>query len=489
MGIVIPYKKTEDKRVETKMVFSSLTFLCLFLPVVVGLHSLVKNGTARNAILLISSLLFYAWGEPVWIVAMLFATAVNYVCARIIAGARTPGGRKLALTVGILISLAALLYFKYAAFLVNNVCSLAGLSYRMAQPKLPIGISFYTFQIITYTVDVYRGKAPLQKNPLWLLLYVSLFPQLIAGPIVRYIDVASAIENRNVTAKGMGEGFFRFSLGLGKKVLLANLCGEVLSSLPAPAEMSFFSSWVATALFSLQIYFDFAGYSDMAIGLGRMLGFRFLENFDAPFISKSVSEFWRRWHMSLGTFFREYVYIPLGGNRVSKGRWILNMAVVWGLTGIWHGANWNFLIWGLYYGLLLVLERTLLEKPLEHTPGFLRHILVLLITLVGFVFFRNESFADIGLQLRAMFAPWRVPLSDPYAVYAVKNNPPLLIACVICSLPLRKWAEGWFKRRREAGKRNALRPYIKTLVALGITALSVMFLVGQSFNPFLYFRF
>ena len=471
------------------MVFSSLTFLCLFLPVVVGLHGLVKNGTARNAILLAASLLFYAWGEPVWIVAMLFATAVNYICARVIVNAKTKGGKKLALVVGILISLAALVYFKYAAFLVNNFCALAGFSFRMAQPKLPIGISFYTFQIITYTVDVYRGKAPLQKNPLWLLLYVSLFPQLIAGPIVRYIDVAAAIEDRKVTAQGMGEGFFRFSLGLGKKVLLANLCGEVLESLPIPAEMSFFSGWLAAALFLLQLYFDFSGYSEMAIGLGRMLGFRFLENFDAPLISQSVSEFWRRWHISLGTFFREYVYIPLGGNRVSRGRWIFNMAVVWGLTGIWHGANWNFLLWGLYWGFFMVLERTVLEKPLARTPRFVKHIVTVILALVGFVFFRNESFADISLQLRAMFAPWRVALSDPYAVYAVKNNPPLLIACVLCCLPLRKTAEAWFKRRREAGKRNALRPYGKVLLALGITALSLMFLVGQSFNPFLYFRF
>ncbi len=471
------------------MVFSSLTFLCLFLPLVVGLHSLVKNGTARNAILLAASLLFYAWGEPVWIVAMLFATAVNYVCARVIVNAKTEGGRKLALVVGILISLAALVYFKYAAFLVNNFCGLTGLSYRMTQPKLPIGISFYTFQIITYTVDVYRGKASLQRNPLWLLLYVSLFPQLIAGPIVRYMDVAAAIEDRNVTAKGMGEGFFRFSLGLGKKVLLANLCGEVLESLPIPAEMSFFSGWLAAALFLLQLYFDFSGYSEMAIGLGRMLGFRFLENFDAPLVSKSVTEFWRRWHMSLGTFFREYVYIPLGGNRVSRGRWVLNMAVVWGLTGIWHGANWNFLLWGLYWGFFMVLERTVLEGVLARTPNFIKHIVTVILAVVGFVFFRNESFPDIALQLKAMFAPWRVALSDPYAVYAVKNNPPLLLACVLCCLPLRKTAEAWLKRRREAGRRNTFRPYVKALLALGITALSVMFLVGQSFNPFLYFRF
>ncbi len=352
-----------------------------------------------------------------------------------------------------------------------------------------VDMEYYTFQIITYTVDVYRGKAPLQRNPLWLLLYVSLFPQLIAGPIVRYMDVAAAIEDRNVTAKGMGEGFFRFSLGLGKKVLLANLCGEVLESLPIPAEMSFFSGWLAAALFLLQLYFDFSGYSEMAIGLGRMLGFRFLENFDAPLVSKSVTEFWRRWHMSLGTFFREYVYIPLGGNRVSRGRWVLNMAVVWGLTGIWHGANWNFLLWGLYWGFFMVLERTVLEGVLARTPNFIKHIVTVILAVVGFVFFRNESFPDIALQLKAMFAPWRVALSDPYAVYAVKNNPPLLLACVLCCLPLRKTAEAWLKRRREAGRRNTFRPYVKALLALGITALSVMFLVGQSFNPFLYFRF
>ena len=467
------------------MVFSSLTFLCLFLPVVVGLHALVKNGAVRNAILLAASLLFYAWGEPVWIVAMLFATAVNYVCARVIDRTMTPARRKLALVVGIVISLSALLYFKYSAFLVNNVCALAGLDYRMAQPKLPIGISFYTFQIITYTVDVYRKQAPLQKNPLWLLLYVSLFPQLIAGPIVRYSDVAASIEDREVTAQGMGEGFFRFSLGLGKKVLLANLCGEVLETLPAAADLSFFSGWLAAILFLLQLYFDFSGYSEMAIGLGRMMGFRFLENFDAPFISQSVSEYWRRWHISLGTFFREYVYIPLGGNRVKTGRWIFNMAVVWGLTGIWHGANWNFLLWGLYFGFFMVLERTVLRGVLEKTPRWIRHFVTVVLAVVGFVLFRLESFAQIGLQFRAMFLPWRVPLSDPYAVYAIKNNPLLLMAAVLCSLPLRKRLEAWLERREAA----RLGAWLKAGLALIIAALSLLFLVGQSFNPFLYFRF
>ena len=471
------------------MVFSSLTFLCVFLPVVIGLHTLIKNIRIRNVILLIASLLFYAWGEPVWIVAMLFATAVNYVCARIIDGAKTPGGRKLALIIGILISLAALLYFKYAAFAVNNFCALFGIAYRMEAPKLPIGISFYTFQIITYTVDVYRKDAPLQKNPFRLLLYVSLFPQLIAGPIVRYSDVADALAERTVTRQDVGEGFFRFSLGLGKKVLLANLCGEILETLPRGDGITVFSGWLAVILFAFQIFFDFSGYSEMAIGLGRMMGFRFRENFDAPFVSKSISEFWRRWHISLGSFFREYVYIPLGGNRAGTGRWILNMALVWALTGIWHGADWNYLLWGLYYGLFIILERTVLKKALEKTPAVLLHIATLFLVVVGFVLFQNESFTAIGYQYRAMFAPWTVPLSDPYSVYAVKNNPMLLAALVICSLPLRKSAVRWFKKRREAGRRNVLRPYLKATVALLVTGVSLMFLVGQSFNPFLYFRF
>lgn len=471
------------------MVFSSLTFLCLFLPVVIGLHTLVKNTLARNVILLIASLLFYAWGEPVWIVAMILTTLVNYISARVISNARSQRAAKAALIIGIAISLSSLFFFKYSAFLVNNVCILFGSGFRMTPPKLPIGISFYTFQIITYTVDVYRGEARLQRNPFWLLLYVSLFPQLIAGPIVRYRDVAEAIEDRKVTRAGFGEGFFRFCLGLGKKVLLANLCGEVLGTLPTGAEMSCLSGWLSAILFSFQIFFDFSGYSEMAIGLGRMLGFRFAENFDAPFVSKSISEFWRRWHISLGTFFREYVYIPLGGNRVGTGRWIFNMIVVWGLTGIWHGASWNYLLWGLYSGFFLILEKLVLKRVLDKTPAVIRHILVLLVLIASMVIFQNESFAALGAHLKAMFAPWTVSASDPFAVYALKSNPVLLIACIVCSLPLRKWAVKKFKERKKRGKKNVLRPYGKAILALSILGLSLMFLVGQSFNPFLYFRF
>ena len=471
------------------MVFSSLTFLCLFLPVVVLLHTFLPNGRVRNAILLVASLLFYAWGEPVWIVAMLFATAVNYICARIIDRTESKAGRRAALVIGLCISLAALLYFKYAAFLVNSVCALFGLAFRLAQPKLPIGISFYTFQIITYTVDVYRKDAPVQKNPLDLLLYVCLFPQLIAGPIVRYGDVAAQLQKRTVGPKGLGDGFVRFAIGLGKKVLLANLCGEVLESLPGSDALSFAGAWLAAVLFALQLYFDFAGYSDMAIGLGRMLGFRFLENFDAPYVSRSVAEFWRRWHISLGSFFREYVYIPLGGNRVSRPRWILNMAVVWGLTGIWHGANWNFLLWGLYFGVWMVLERTVLKPVLEHTPRVLQHIGTLLVVLVGFVLFRHEAFTDIGANLKAMFAPWIVPLWDAHTVYAVKSNPVLLTAALVCCLPLRKTVETWWEKRKDSRLYAVLRPVCRAAVSLLLIGVSLLFLIGQSFNPFLYFRF
>ncbi len=471
------------------MVFSSITFLCLFLPIVFLLHTLVLNLRFRNAVLLIASLLFYAWGEPIWIVAMLVVTGVNYVCARILDRQQQQSRRKLALVLGLVVSLSFLVFFKYSAFLINSFCDLFGIGFSMQSPTLPIGISFYTFQIITYTVDVYRRKAALQKNPLRLLMYVCLFPQLIAGPIVRYGDVADMLSERQVTRSGIGQGFFRFSLGLAKKVVLANLCGEVLSGLPAPVGMSTASAWLAAVLFCLQLYFDFAGYSDMAIGLGRMFGFRFLENFDAPYASRSISEYWRRWHMSLGAFFREYVYIPMGGNRVSTGRWILNMAVVWGLTGLWHGASWNYLFWGVYFGFLMVLERTVFQKLQRRMPAFFQHLFTLILIVVGYVTFRNETFADVFLQLRGMFAPWIVGWTDVYAVYAFRDNLVLILISMICCLPLRKTVEAYYAKRKAAGKSNAARPYIKAALTVSLLLLSLMFLVGQSFNPFLYFRF
>lgn len=471
------------------MVFSSMTFLCLFLPLVFLLHTVVENIHFRNGVLLIASLLFYAWGEPVWIIAMLIATGINYFCALYIHGQQSKRKRKAALTLGIVFSLCFLFYFKYAAFIFNSIAGLLSLPFSMEVPTMPIGISFFTFQIITYTVDVYRGDAPLQNNPLRLLLYVSLFPQLIAGPIVRYGDVAAQISKRKVTASGVGNGFFRFTLGLGKKVILANLCGEALNGLPTTGEMSFASGWLAALLFCLQLYFDFAGYSDMAIGMGHLFGFTFLENFDAPFCSSSISEYWRRWHISLGSFFREYVYIPLGGNRVSHGRWIFNTLVVWTLTGFWHGASWNYLLWGSYYGVLILLERTLLDSLISHLPKVLKHLFTLVLVMVGFVMFRNEDFVQMGQQLEAMFAPWKRGVLDAQATYVWKENLVLILISCICCLPLRKSADTFWKHRRNLGKKNILRPYLKAVLCVGILFLSLLFLVGQSYNPFLYFRF
>lgn len=471
------------------MVFSSMTFLCLFLPLVFFLHSVTKSTRVRNGILLAFSLLFYAWGEPVWIVTMLFTTIVNYFCALFVDRQKDKKKRKIALIAGLVISLSFLFYFKYAAFLINSFAKLFSLPFNFTAPKMPIGISFFTFQIITYTVDVYRKDAPLQKDPCSLLLYVCLFPQLIAGPIVRYGDVAAQIENRKITSAGIGNGFFRFTLGLGKKVILANLCGEALNGLPAVADMTLASGWLATLLFCLQLYFDFAGYSDMAIGMGRMFGFTFLENFDAPFCSSSISEYWRRWHISLGSFFREYVYIPLGGNRVSRGRWFFNMLVVWMLTGFWHGASWNYLLWGLYYGSLILLERTVCKSLADALPRIFRHIFTLILVMVGFVLFRNEDFVQMGQQLEAMFLPWKRGLCDAQAVYVWKDNLVLIILSCFCCLPLRKLGESFWKKRRAQGKRNTVRPYLKGITAVALLLLSMLFLVGQSYNPFLYFRF
>lgn len=471
------------------MVFSSMVFLCFFFPAVILLHTFIPTVKAKNAVLLLASLIFYAWGEPTLILSMLLVTAVNYLCARMLARTKKKRKRRLYFIIGLAAGLAALLYYKYSAFLINSVCALLRLSYRAEAPALPIGISFYTFQLITYTADVYRKKIPVQKNFFRLLLYVSLFPQLIAGPIVRYSDVAERIDERRVTPKGLGEGFFRFTLGLAKKVVLANHCGEILTALPVPAEMSFFSGWLAAAVFLLQLYFDFSGYSDMAIGIGRMLGFRFRENFDAPFISSSVTEFWRRWHISLGAFFREYVYIPLGGNRVSTAKWLRNTLIVWALTGIWHGADWSFVCWGLFFGFWIILEKTLLKEPLAHTPGFLKHFFAVVLAVTGFVFFNNETFAEITAQLRAMYLPQLAGWSDAYAVYAFKDNALFLLLCAVCCLPLRKNAARRFSRRKKAGKKNRLRPYLLAVLSIAFLAVSLLFLAGQSFNPFLYFRF
>ena len=421
------------------MVFSSLTFLFLFLPLLYLLHFLFPNPRWRNGVLIAASLFFYGWGEPVWILAMLFSTAVNYVCALLIDRTGKSALRRLYLTLGVLASVCFLFYFKYAAFLFNSLAAVFGLAYEMTPPGLPIGISFYTFQILTYTVDVYRGKAPVLKTPLRLLLYVSCFPQLIAGPIVQYGDIAGQLGERHITPDEFSAGMQRFCVGLAKKVLLANLCGAALEALPQAGTgtaLSLSGAWLAGFLYTLQIYFDFSAYSDMAIGLGRTLGFSYKENFNYPYVSASITEFWRRWHISLGSFFRDYVYIPLGGNRRGAGRTVFNMLIVWALTGLWHGASWNFVLWGAYYGVLLVVERFVLQAALDRLPKLLRQAMTFVIVLIGWVIFYYTDLAAVGQHLAALVGVGVSGLVDPVTVSVLRQYTVFPLIAFLLSLPL-----------------------------------------------------
>ena len=478
------------------MVFSGFTFLLLFFPVTVLLVLLSRNIRWQNAVLLVMSLVFYAWGEPKWILAMLAVTAVNYLCALPLQRETLPRAvRRLLLTLGVLGGLAFLIYFKYAAFFVNTVGGLFGRPNLLAPVALPIGISFYTFQALTYTVDVYRKKAPVQKNPLKLLLYVSCFPQLIAGPIVQYADIAPQIDNRKITADGYIRGFRRFCIGLAKKILLANLCGSVIAELGMAdtGTLTVLGAWFGAILYSLQIYFDFSAYSDMAIGIGRMLGFTYKENFNYPYMADSVTDFWRRWHISLGAFFRDYVYIPLGGNRVGKLRFVLNLLIVWGLTGLWHGASWNFILWGLLYGVLLIFEKLILGKRLSRIPSVIRRIFTLLFVMLGWIIFYYED-VRLGLtHIGALFGIARVdgawqaaPLFDDKWLLLLKYALPLLFMFVACTPLAKRIAETWENRHRI---RRCGFDLAATIVSVALLALSLLFLIGQSYNPFIYFRF
>ena len=466
------------------MVFSSLTFLFLFLPLLYLLLFLARSPRWRNGVLIAASLLFYGWGEPVWILAMLFSTAVNYVCARMIDRAESEARRRLYLVLGVIASIIFLFYFKYSAFLLNTLFSLVGVSWRMTAPKLPIGISFYTFQILTYTVDVYRRKTPALKSPLRLLLYISCFPQLIAGPIVQYGDVADQLAERRITPEDFSEGLQRFVKGLAKKVLLANLCGAALEELPLAgtgAALSVGGAWLAGLLYTLQIYYDFSAYSDMAIGLGRTLGFRYKENFLFPYASHSITEFWRRWHVSLGSFFRDYVYIPLGGNRRGTARTILNMLIVWALTGLWHGASWNFVVWGAYYGVLLILERFVLARLLDHLPKLLRCVLTFGIVLIGWIIFYYTDFSAVSQHILALFGVGSSGWLDAATVAVLRKYTVFPLLCLVLSLPWVPAAAGKLPEK--------LRDILQPILTLVLFVVSVLFLVGQSYNPFIYFRF
>ena len=471
------------------MTFSSLTFTTLFFPAVLILYFICTDLRWRNGVLLVASLIFYSWGEPIWVLAMIGSTAINYVAAMLIDRASSPGLRKTALVVGAAASLAVLFYFKYAAFLVNSVTSLFGVSFSIPVLELPIGISFYTFQVLTYTVDVYRGKSPVQRDPFKLMLYVSCFPQLIAGPIVQYSDVAVMLDERESTLEGFTEGMKRFAVGLSKKVLLANVCGLIIEELPSAAGasgMSVLGAWYISVLYSLQLYFDFSGYSDMAIGMGRIFGFTYKENFNYPYISKSASEFWHRWHISLGSFFRDYVYIPLGGNRCGRARTALNLAIVWALTGLWHGASWNFVIWGLSYGVLIILEKLVLADFREKLPGAAQHLAALLLIVVGWTVFYYTDMGCLGKHLGAMFGIGAAGLSDPVTMAVIRKYTVLPLIAAIASLPILPRLKAWLGKHE---KLEGAADIVSLVCLTALMLLSMIFIVGQSYNPFIYFRF
>ena len=456
------------------MLFSSVTFLFFFLPITLMLHQLLP-WRWKNHVLLAASVLFYASGEPVYILLLAFSAFVGWLHGLYMT--RHPGHRG-ALVSAICWNLVFLLFFKYADFLTGSINSLLGTSIPALGLSLPIGISFYTFQNMSYVIDVYRGESKAEKNFASYATYLCLFPQLIAGPIVRYSDVARELRERSVDTAQFSRGVIRFLVGLGKKVLLANSIG-VLAELTVP-DGSVLFSWLRAIAYTFQIYFDFAGYSDMAIGMGAMMGFQFPENFNYPYLSRSVTEFWRRWHMTLGGWFRDYVYIPLGGSRTSTMKWVRNVLIVWMLTGIWHGASWNFLLWGLYYGILLLVEKFFLGKYLK--GKVLPRIYVMLLTILGFVLFHSATASEALLEIGRMFGLGGLPVVNATALYYLKSYAVLLVLCALGSTPLPKYLAGKIQAHKAI---VVLQPAMVLALLLLVTAC----LVDGSFNPFLYFRF
>lgn len=465
------------------MLFSSIPFLYYFLPLVLAVYFLTP-ARFRNAVLLLASLIFYAWGEPKYVLLMLASILSGYGFGLLQERYRGQKGAKLVCGLSVAVSLSFLLYFKYADFFLENFNAATGLGVPLLRIALPIGISFYTFQIISYTVDVYRGE-PAQKNLIHLAAYVAMFPQLIAGPIVRYSDIAQQLEHRSHSTALAAEGVRRFLIGLGKKILIANQLGELCSVFRASDEKSVLFYWLYAVAFALHIYFDFSGYSDMAIGLGKVFGFHFLENFNYPYISASITEFWRRWHMSLGTWFRDYVYIPLGGNRVGRARQLLNILVVWMLTGFWHGAAWNFVVWGLMFAVLLIMEKLWLLKPLSKCRP-LAHLYVVFFVVISFVIFNAENMGQALSDIGGLFGAGGIPLVSAEAVYCLRSFALVLILAVFGATPLLRNGLVRLSQYPTAGKvLNALEPFTLFILLLVMTG----YLVNGSFNPFLYFRF
>ena len=461
------------------MLFSSIPFLYYFLPVVLILYFLVPKA-CKNAVLLISSLVFYAWGEPKYVFLMIATICLFFFCGIAIGKSQTQKMKKLWLTVSVVISLALLAIFKYADFFISSVNAVTGLNMRLLRLALPIGISFYTFQCLSYTIDVYRGNAKVQKNVVSFGAYVVLFPQLIAGPIVRYVDVARELDNRTHSLEDFALGLRRFLVGLGKKILIANQLGELTEIFRQSGEKSVVFYWMYAIAFALHIYFDFSGYSDMAIGLGRIFGFRFIENFNYPYLSKSIAEFWRRWHMSLGSWFRDYVYIPLGGNRVKPMRWVFNTLVVWMLTGLWHGAAWNFVLWGLLYAAFLLIEKWV--PALQKLPTVLRRSYVLLIVVLGFVLFNAADLSQAMSDIGGMFGFGNVPFMNAETLYYLRSYGVLFVVALIGATPLVKTVANKVSQK-------TVGAVLEPIVLLVLLVLCTAYLVDGSFNPFLYFRF
>lgn len=466
------------------MVFSSTIFLCVYLPLVLlGYYVCPKKG--RNLFLLIASLVFYAWGEPKYVFLMIFSILVNYIFGRLMDKHRENKKRlKLMLVLSVVIDIGLLSVFKYTDFIITNVNAIFGANFDLLNIALPIGISFYTFQAMSYTIDVYRNDVRVQKNLIDFGMYITMFPQLIAGPIVRYADVQDQLAERSVTTVDFSEGVMRFVVGLGKKVLLANQMGAVWSEIYAlGGDVSALMAWTGAIAYTFQIYFDFSGYSDMAIGLGRMFGFKFPENFRYPYQSVSITDFWRRWHITLSTWFKEYLYIPLGGNRRGLARQALNLLIVWSLTGFWHGAGWNFVLWGLYYFVILFIEKLFLLKALDKLPKFFRHVYALLLIIIGWVIFASDDVSVLLPFLGSMFgANGAVGGMD---VYTLLTKAVLLIICCIASTELPK--KLFLSATGAMNEKAAFT--LKSVLTIALLALSMILLIGDSYNPFLYFRF
>lgn len=470
------------------MLFSSITFLFIFLPLTLLLYYLVPF-RMKNYVMLAASLIFYAWGEPVYIILMILSIILNYFCGQDIYEKRDNArAMKMSLMFGVVMNLLILGFFKYYGLLMDTINAILPIDIPYRVLALPIGISFYTFQAMSYLIDVYRKEVKPQENVLYFALYISMFPQLIAGPIVRYIDIEEQLKERSINSTKFGEGAMYFIRGLAKKVVLANTFGSVYEQVAAMQMGSFstLTAWVGAIAYAFQIYFDFGGYSDMAIGLGKMFGFEFLPNFNYPYIAKSITDFWRRWHISLSTWFREYVYIPLGGNRCTPSRHILNLLIVWMLTGLWHGAQWNFMFWGLYYGVIFILEKYLWGSKIEKLPAAVQHIYAFVLVLFGWVFFFSPTLGYAGQYLKVMFGIGAKGIFDKQGFFMIFTNWLLIVIAILASAP-----RGYKLLKKITGcwQSEEVRTIVTCAVYIAMFLLCIAFLVTETYNPFLYFRF